>query len=242
MKLLVDVTKGWSHIDGIKDDLISQPNGEMTHFPLCCSTGVLKNLGAQSVTNSNKAGIQKPEGVRFLDPDKIKEAHYMHEITREANKQTPPVLYPYKVGRWMAMSLIWAKTKEGHDDGGRGGYTRFKTAQITMCDRLNDDKRNKKFKFGGYNIVWSTDQFMDWLDSLQVGGQDTKYGEFLVSTAAPGAHGARVRAAIYTPDHEALEKYNSERIDILRDHVLAWYENSRKGKATKVTDSVAKTW
>lgn len=220
-----------------KEHIVYNIRATMGVFPLCCSTGVLKNLGASNPTENQRASFEANEKITGVGVAVVKKAKYIHEIIRECEGASRPVLFPIEMARWNALSLILLKTIVGTDDEGPGGYRNYKAAQITMCDRVCADKRNKKFAFGGYNIIFSTDQLMDWLDDTA----NPPLGEFYASPAVPGGHGARVRAGIYTPHHQDLTRWHDQRIERVRDHVLE-YITAPKGTIRKAADKVASGW
>lgn len=237
MTLLVDYTKGWEYIDSIKGELITNPVANMTHFPLCCSTGIIKNVAGHAVTKTSRPGIDAPAPFAKSLAKEVKAADYIHHAVRAANNHGMRLLYPYEVGAWMCMSLMYVKAVEGADDGGSPGYSKFKAAQILMCDRINEDKRNKEFKFSCYNTTWSVDQLMDFLD-----GTDGKYGEVLVSDPQPGGHGAKVRACIFTPDHDAMKEYHDKRLKQIKSHILGVIDWAKGSKVKDAVNSVTKHW
>lgn len=206
----------------------------MTHFPLCCSTGVLNNMTAEAFTKYYSMHITQKTPIRDINLDSIRKATTIHDLLKPLRSSA--MFFPREVAEWNAMSLILAKSTTGRDDQGTGGYRNYKAAQIIMCDRICEDKRNPKFNFNSYNIVYSIDQFMDWLEA-----QEGKYGEVLISTAKPGGHGARVRACIFTPDIPAVQKYHDERLETLRAHILA-YLAWAKPVTGKPVDKVAAMW
>jgi hypothetical protein len=233
--LLPEIEKGFNALLKNKENIVCQIQGAMTYFPLCCSTGVLKNLQATYPSETHAPAFNKGEAITGVNVGTVKAAKYIHQIVRACATASRPIFFPIEVARWNAMSLILIKAKEGKDDSGDHAYGNYKCAQVTMCDRIVADKRNKKFRFGGYNIVFSVDQFMDFLDA-----EGEKYGEFYSSPPVPGGHGARVRAGIFTPNHDALQKYNDERIERVREHVL--FCLAQGGTKVKAADKVAANW
>lgn len=232
--LLSEIEQGFDAVMANKE-IVSKINGQMTFFPLCCSTGIIKNLTASQITNHDRLAFEANNKITGVEVQKITDAKYIHEIVRAANGASRPIFFPLAVARWNALSLILAKTIEGKDDGPAGGYNNYKAAQITMCDRIIADKRNPKFKFASYNIVFSVDQLMDYLEGSPL-------GEFYASPAVPGGHGARVRAGIFTPDHKALQEYHDERIERVREHVLLYLKSGVPQKIEEAVDSVAAKW
>ena len=141
------------------------------------------------------------------------------------------MLLPADAGAWYALSLILTKVTTGTDDGNVGGYSNYKAAQVTMFDRINEDKRNGK-RFNSYNTTWSVDQMVDFLVD------HPELGVTLASEPRDGAHGARVRGCIFTPDIPALKEFHDARLAELKDHIL-YMMNEYKGEAPKAADSVA---
>jgi len=237
MNLLIDVTKGYDALD--PDDTIRNISGEMTFFPLCCSTGVLKNLQASKLVSAYKSHIDEMSPISTSDETlgTIKSADSIRDLIRLLPGGTTPIYFPTKVARWYAMSLIRIKVDSGRDDGPSGGYNNYKAAQVTFFDRLLEDKANPEFKFS-YNTVYSNDHLMQWLSE-----QDGKYGEFYASPAVPGGHGARVRGCIFTPDLDAMRKYENDRIEQLRAHILDYIAYSKEQALTQpAADKVAAQW
>lgn len=239
MNLLVDVTKGFDALD--PDDTIRGITGEMTFFPLCCSTGVLKNLQASKLADMYKSHIDDMQPMNHSEETmtKIKGAKSIRDLIRAVGggMGTTPIYYPRRVARWYAMSLMLLKFRDGADDGPSGGYNNYKAAQITFFDRTQEDKENPEFKFN-YNQVYSNDHLMTWLEA-----QDGKYGEVYVSPPEPGGHGARVRGCIFTPCEKAMQKYENDRIELLRTHILDYIAYSQEQALTKpAADKVGAQW
>lgn len=220
-----------------KDELVCSIGAQMTFFPLCCSTGILKNMTASLPGEIHRPAFEAGEAITGVDLNVIKNAKYIHEIIRGVTTASRPIFFPIEFARYNALSLILLKVINGTDDGPSGGYNNYKAAQITMFDRIVADKRNPKFRFGGYNIVYSVDQFMDWLETTK-----GTLGEVYNSPAVPGGHGARVRGCIFTPDHDALQAYHDERLEKVRQWVLDAVESTAKGPLNKAVDKVAAKW
>ena len=236
-KLLPQIEEGWDAIMRDKDQIVCAISGEMTFFPLCCSTGIIKGLTAQAPQVSYAPAFNKGEAITGVDVQNIKDAKYIHQIVRACSIASRPVFFPLEVALWNALSLILLKTVEGTDDGPSGGYNNYKAAQIVMCDRVLDDKRDPKFNFSHYNIVFSVDQLMTWLDN-----EGAELGEFYSSPPRPGGHGARVRSGIFTPNAAALEQYLGQYIDKVRSHALSVIQGSADGVRAKAVDKVAASW
>jgi len=237
MNLLIDVTKGYDSLD--VEDTIRTITGEMTFFPLCCSTGVLKNLQAYKLSIGYKSHIDEMSPIRTTEEimNRLQKANSIRDLIRALPTGTTPIYFPKKVARWYAMSLIRIKVDTGMDDGPSGGYNNYKAAQVTFFDRLLEDKDNPKFKFS-YNTVYSNDHLIQWLSE-----QDGKYGEFYASPAVPGGHGARVRGCIFTPNVAAMQEYEEERIELLRAHILDYIAYSKEqALAQPAADKVAAQW
>jgi hypothetical protein len=234
--LLPEYDGGFDAIMANKDKICSNIQGTMSFFPMCCSTGILKNLTANEPKEHSRAGFEANLAITSPDIDKIKAAEYIHEIIRECNKSSRPIFFPREVAAWNALSLVLIKSAKGDDDGPAGGYNNYRAAQIIMCDRVTEDKRDKRFRFGSYNIVFSCDQFMDFLEENKAW-----VGEVYNSPARPGGHGARVRACTVTPEVDALHEYLDARIDLVRNHVLEVIQGA-KAEETVAADKVAATW
>lgn len=236
---MIDFDKGWDAIKDQKDTLIATIRGDMTYFPLCCSTGILKNVTAQRPTDAQENVFKGKLDYTYPLPEEknIKEAKAIYELIRLV-QSNPYFLFPDEVGRWYCMSLILRKTETGKDDSGNGAYGNYKCAQVTMFDRLLEDKDPKKgFNFH-YNMIFSVDQFQEWLAST-----GDEFGEVYLSPAVPGAHKARVRGCVFTPKLSALQNYEKERLETLRQHILANYEFLKAKQSTKNTkDPIARTW
>ena len=212
---MIDITRGWKHLEPDADQLVSNITAQMDVFPLCCSTGVLKNVTAHALGPGDSVYFDKLDSTKTPTKEQIKACTYLHELVRLVQRNRRMV-FPIQVARWNAMSLMLQKVETGKDDSDVGGYNNFKAAQITFFDRLNEDKRNKKFKFSVYNTTYSCDQLMEWLGKTR-----DKYGTVYVSPAVPGAHGARVRGCVFTPNHKAFKAYHDERFPLVKAHVLA---------------------
>jgi hypothetical protein len=245
MNLIPELEQGFDACMEVKERIVKNIQANMTFFPLCCSTGVLKGVGATEVTIHDKGYFDNPVPLAGVTEEKIRACRYIHEVISACRTVSAPIFFPVEVTRWNALSKILIKTVEGKDDGPSGGYNNYKAAQITMCDRLVADKRNPKFKFNTYNVVFSIDHLMDWLLEQYLEDNESKnIGEVYVSPAMPGGHGARVRAAIYTPDVDWLQAYHDERLQRVKDHVLWYLKRNTKTKQVvkKVKDAVAAKW
>ena len=228
--LLVDITKGWAPL---KDQgYIKNITGDMEVFPLCCSTGVVKNLRCIQVTRSNdKLLFDKLEdNIEYPTREQITAAKYLHLLIRLI-KGKARFIFPQEVAQWYAMSLMLQKVETGKDDSTVGGYNNFKAAQITFFDRITADKTNKAFRFANsYCTVYSCDHLMTFLDE-----SDHKYGVVQVSPAVPGAHKAKARGCIFTPDLKAMKEYHDERYDKVRDHIVTTIKVLKRSTGTKAT-------
>jgi hypothetical protein len=213
-RAMVDISRGYAPLKG--RDLIRGIDGQMEVFPLCCSTGVLKDIRCRKVSDTYDAPtFDNMSSSINLDITSFEGCRFLHEYIRKVSGDRRFV-FPEKVARWYAMSLMYQKMKTGKDDSRVGGYNNYKAAQIEFFDRLNEDKSNPAFAFANsYCEVFSCDQLAEWL--MEQGG---KYGDVLVSPAVPGAHKARVRGCIFTPDVKALKEYHDKRLPIVRDHIL----------------------
>ena len=222
-KALYDPKKG---PDKSEEYMISV-QGEMSYFPLCCSTGILKSFTTRQFDpkqykNTHKAPLWFDEG----QLERIKSAKYIDDIIRTANRVSS-MIAPMYFARWYAMSLIYRKTVHGHDKHGPGAYSGYKAAQIAMFDRLLEDKDPAKgFKFS-YNMVYAISHLMEWLKE-----EGQEYGEAVVSTPVPGAHGARVYGCIYTADPAKIQKYHDDRLEVVRGHYLALHAAYKKKAPT----------
>jgi hypothetical protein len=193
--------------------------GEMTFFPLCCSTGVLKNLQAMPYTSSHPpvCSMKDTEELRAT----IENAQTVHDLIRMVQKQSGRFILPIEWTQLYALSLIYAKCTNGRDDGPSGGYNNYKAAQVTWFDRMNSDKRSGK-RFNGYNITYSCDHLTMFLrKQLQ-----SKWGQILVSKGVIGAHGARVRGCVYTPNTDYLGKLLNEELPKIKREMLAQLGNT----------------
>jgi len=231
MTLLIDPMQDRESL--IAEGAIYGITGDMTFFPLCCSTGVPKSVGATKfATYCKSLPARNDFTAHFMDT--IASAEYIYQIRRAAPRS---VIMPYEVAIWDTMSMIAAKCVAGYDDGPSGGYNGFKASSIAMFDRLNADKDNPEFKYS-YNTVYSVDHFIEWLEA-----QDGKYGEVLVSSAEPGGHGARVRGCIFTPDKDAVQQFNDDRIESVREHCLAVRDLALKASLGEApADEVGDLW
>lgn len=213
--MLVDITKGWNHLHKHKDKIIQSYTAEMTHFPLCCSTGVLNNVTATTLSSHSSAtwgpDAPPPTTNNIYIP---KDADLVQMLRQTATNRY--YLWPVETAGWLCMGLIYRKCRDGLDDGGDCGYSGYKAAQIIIADRLNEDKRSGS-NFNNYNMTFSCDNLMDYMEELDL-------GEVLVSTPREGAHQSRVRAAIFTPDMDLLKVFFEEKTQLVREHILATNE------------------
>lgn len=235
-QLMPEYEAGFDAIMENAENIVCRITGDMTFFPLCCSTGVIKSVTAKHPTANERLAFERNEAITGAEINKVKEAKYIFQITRAIDCASRPIFFPLKVARWNALSLILAKCVEGLDDGPSGGYNNYKAAQIVMCDRLVADKRNPKFNFSHYNVVFSVDQLMDWLEE-----HNGSLGDMQVSPPRPGGHGARVRAGIFTPNLDALQKAHDKHIESVREHVMACLTDKTVKEAAAV-DKVAASW
>lgn len=209
-----------------RDDIVTAIRADMKYYPLCCSTGVLQNVQASKLQRRHQTMYEYPPALSKTKVDgiirNVNKAKWLHEITRVMNETgIGGVPYPIKVAKWNAMSLIAAKCIVGLDDAPDDGYAGFKAAQVTFFDRIDADKDPALgFKFT-YNRTWSCDHLMEWL----MLPEQSHLGEVLISTPTVGAHGARVRGCIFTPDKGAVQEYHDERVEQLREHVIAVLEH-----------------
>lgn len=214
-KALIDVTNG---SQGLSEDetYAAVIRGEMTYFPLCCSTGILQNFTTEAYKPKQHSGyIDSPTPLTSTKRTKVEKALYLDDII-EAIGSNQSFISPLYFARWYAMAKIWRKHAFGHDKHGPGAYSGFKCAQVTMFDRLLEDKDpSKGFRFT-YNQTYAICHLMEWLRE-----HGNEYGEVYISPAVPGAHGARVYGCIFTGDVDALKKYHDERIEVVREHYLA---------------------
>jgi hypothetical protein len=151
----------------------------MTFFPLCCSTGVLKNLQAMPYTSSHPpvCSMKDTEELRAT----IENAQTVHDLIRMVQKQSGRFILP----------IEWT------------------------------DKRSGK-RFNGYNITYSCDHLTMFLrKQLQ-----SKWGQILVSKGVIGAHGARVRGCVYTPNTDYLGKLLNEELPKIKREMLAQLSNT----------------
>lgn len=237
MKLLPEIDQGFEAVMANKENIVKNINATMTFFPLCCSTGVLKGVAANNVSEHDKSYFDKPTAIAVVDVSKVKSAKYIYEIIAACSMALQPIFYPISFARWNALSKILVKVTKGTDDGPSGGYNNYKAAQIVMFDRIVADKRNPKFRFNSYNTTFSVDQLMDWLEA-----QGGALGEVYVSPPKPGGHGAKVRGCIYTPDEKVLQAYHDTRLEIVRNYVLEYLARKPKGTVKKVADKIAASW
>jgi len=216
-KMQVDLTLPFDTLMEDADNIITSAHGEMDYFPLCCSTGVLKDVSAMLLKKHNQPQLEKAPNINSVEiRRKVVEAKYIHLIINAVRGMGAAAPMPRKYAHWHCMSLMHAKCHEGLDNRVSDGYSGFKASQIVMFDRTLEDKDPKKgFKFS-YNMVYGTDHTMRWL--MERGHE---LGEILVSTPQPGAHGAEVYGCIFTPDKSALKKYHDDRIQEVKDHFLA---------------------
>lgn len=234
MKELI-VPDNYDDILADADSFVYCIRGQMTFFPLCCSTGIIKNLTANAPKECHRAAFTRGEQITGVSTKQVEGADYVHQIVRACEASSRPLFFPHEVAVWNALSLILIKTRVGTDDGPDGGYNNFKAAQITMCDRIIADKRSEKFKYSSYNIVFSVDQLMSWLEN-----KGHAFGEFYASPPVPGGHGARVRAGIFTADAPALSAYLADKVELVRAHVLK--EIQKEGPMVEAVDEIAAKW
>jgi hypothetical protein len=189
----------------------------MTFFKLCCSTGVLNNLQAYPYAETTAIVCYSP-----ATEAQIKAYTKVWKLLRE---QSSGFIIPIQWAEDLALSLIHEKCTSGKDDGPSGGYNNYKAAQVTWFDRLNADKRNGK-RFNNYNLLYSCDHLTEKLASVD----KRKFGQVLVSKAVEGAHGARVRGCVYTPNTGYLGEYLDERLAAIKKEMLAQLKNKGEDK------------
>lgn len=220
-KALIDVTKGSAGLDP-EETYAMTINGSMNYFPLCCSTGILEGFTVNPLKKTYYPMIDSPRPLSESYYERLTTAKYLDEVIT-ATYTNNSFIAPLYFGRWYAMSLLYRKTVHGHDRHGKGAYSGFKAAQITMFDRLLEDKDPAKgFKFT-YNMTYAISHLMEWLRETE-----DKYGTVQISPPVPGAHGARVYGCIFTGDGDALKKYHDERIEVVRSHYMALHEHYKK--------------
>lgn len=226
----IDLSKRAEDIVKDHPDALYSIGGYMYYFPQCCSTGTLQNLTASYLSKTPQSfNNPSPSLNTRVNRNGYK---YVFQLIREASRR-PRYIFPYHFARHYAMSLVYAKVAEGIDDAERDGYGKYRAAQIVMFDRLLEDKDPAKgFKFQ-YNMVYSIDQFQNWLSQ-----QRGKYGEVLLSIPMPGGHGARVRGCIFTPSIGSLEKYEQEAYEEVQEH-FAECEKYIEEKAAPTVSSAA---
>lgn len=236
MKAMIDLDTPVATLAEEVPSILTRVTGEMGYFPLCCSTGVLKNFTSHPIQANMVASYEDcVHDTLDFSGDK-----FTFQLIRKANAH-PRYIMPFEFARHYAMSLIYLKVLNGKDDGPNDGYGHYKAAQIVMFDRLLEDKDPKKgFKFT-YNMTYSIDHFQEWLSE-----QNGAFGEVLLSTAVPGGHGARVRGCIFTPDLKALEAYEARAFEEVKGHFDAigkyWAKKAPKTpKAQKTKPSFAST-
>jgi hypothetical protein len=219
------------------ETMVHSIQAQMTYFPLCCSTGVLQGVQANPCLAASRYWDKpSPRNDTLIDTCNNTELSVSHIITQVGINQS--YMFPISMARWHAMDLIRRKVLHGDDRHGPGAYSGFKASQITMFDRLLEDKDPEKgFKYT-YNMTWSVGHLMDWLAT-----QGDKFGEFYLSPPVPGAHGARVYGCIFTPDGQALQKYigpDSWRTKYVREYVKAMHRG-QKAKVQQQTSAQAAT-
>jgi hypothetical protein len=194
-------------------EIVSRINGTMAYFPLCCSTGVLKGLTAQPATSPFKPNIA-------MSADDIKAAKSIHQLIRQLQKDNNTYIAPVEWAAWYALSLIHLKMTKGTDDEAQDGYSNYKTGQIVWADRINAEKRTGA-RFNSYNTTFACDSLTEWLEK-----QDKrKFGQVLASKPSMGAHGARVRACIYTPNVKFLGEWLKKRLAEVKEELLRQKES-----------------
>jgi len=189
------------------NEIASALSGDMSFFPLCCSTGILKNLQAYPWENST--AVKCTSKVPAKD---IKAETKVYELLR---KYARGFIIPVEWAQDLALSLILEKVTGGKDDGPSGGYNNYKAAQITWFDRLNDDKRSGK-RFNHYNVTYSCDHLTEFLSKQA----QKEWGQILVSKPVDGAHGARVRGCVYTPNIDYLRAREAEALARIKAEML----------------------
>ena len=231
----VDTTEKFNALLKQGDKYCKNIKANITFFPLCCSTCIINNMTCSWLSKHDQSHFLDPQEIKDISLHEVKTAESICEVIELVNNASGTIFLPVKVARWNAMSKILMKCTRGTDDGPSGGYNNYKAAQIMMCDRIVEDKRNPDFAFGSYNIVYSVDHLMEFLK------RNRRFGEIFVTTPKPGGHGARVRACVFTPKIEVLKAYHGLRLRKLKKHVIAVVKAS-KGKVSAPTDSVAAKW
>jgi len=235
-KLLPELEGGEKALKAAKDDILYRITSHMEHMPMCCSVGLLNNMGANQYSDHTWTVMCTKSD--SLDLDRIKGAKDIHSLIDRVNSMGKTVVFPKKVAVWAALSKILAKAKYGTDANGKGAYSGYKAAQIVLCDRINEDKRNKAFKFSTYDIVFSVDDLINWLDKE---GRDLC--EVLVSEAVPGGHGARVRSCIVRPYQNKLEDYLAPHLTELKEYLLEYNDMTfGDNEEVKAVDKISAMW
>jgi len=213
MKPLIPIPLTLSEALDSKEEYICAIQAKMGNFPLCCSSGVLNNLRATPLNANSKAFFAEPI-VNWYDESAIDACEYIHDVIKLIPSNH--MYYPLRVARWNALSKIFLKAKVGSDDNSKhsAGYAGYKCSNVMMADRIVADKRDKRFAFSSYDVTYSVDHLMDW---LELWGHEL--GEVFVSKAVPGGHGARCRSAIITPNVGRMEKWHEPRLTALKEYV-----------------------
>ena len=230
------MSKALFDLDNIPDTALRSVTAAMKYFPLCCSTGLLNNVQGTPYTGEyNPSKIDMRDGSLSDLRKTMGQQQYLYQVMDLVRNRVSTILpVPEIAGYWYVLSKIHAKCVDGYDDCvGQDGYSKYKAACVTWMDRLNEDKRSGK-RFNSYNTTLSCDHMTSWLEKY-----GRHWGHLAVSPAVEGAHGARVRGAIFTPDVEKLTKYMDTRRDQLIEHYFALFDRAKGTTKVEAADSVA---
>ena len=221
------------------EEYVCRITAKMHNLPMCCSSGLLNDLRATAMSAKSKIYFEGVPHSGFYDSVAIDNAEYIHDVVKQC--MCEHIYFPKRVAQWNAMSKIYRKAVHGGDDNSNNasGYSGYKCSNVIMADRIVADKRNPKFKFSSYDVNYSVDHFMDWLE-LEGG----LYGEVLVSKAVPGGHGARCRSAIFTPDVKKLKAWHDVRLEEIKRYVHETVQPRLKKEVDTMepADKIAAGW
>ena len=230
------MSKALFDLDNVPGTALSKVTAAMKYFPLCCSTGLLNNIqGTQYPSTVVPSKIDMREGSLTDLRHMMGQQEYLYQVMDLVRHRVATNLpIPKIAGYWYVLSKIHAKCVHGYDDCvGQDGYSKYKAACVTWMDRLNEDKRSGK-RFNSYNTTLSCDHITAWLEKY-----GRYWGHIAVSPAVEGAHGARVRGAIFTPDIAKLGTYMESRHAKVIDHYLALFDRANGTTEIEAADSVA---
>jgi len=238
MKLSIDFNAGWNSMLESAGRMITDVEAQMHYLHRCCSVGVLHAVRASEIDAHpyiiDVYNKKLPMTFNIPTLEEIKKCKTIHELMRLL-KTSPVSVIPEIFAHYYILSCIWKKTKTGADDSNDHTYGNYKCSQVLLFDRLTEDKDPKKgFRFT-YNETYAVDNFVTWLQT-----QNNKYGEFYVTPALPGAHKARVRGGILSPDLAVLDAFEDENFPIVQEYMIA-QNNFLTAQRTLIPAAVSQT-